>query len=93
MQKIEKPTWWPDNPYPETIFPMKRERYPEIVPDPELRTALSGCLGHLFWDIASESIWHRLKDAVENGDVVFKPFIDTGLEKAADAIAEKNDFK
>ena len=52
MRQIKKPEWWPDNPYPESIFPMKSERYPEIVPDPELRTALSGCLGRIFWGIA-----------------------------------------
>ena len=37
-----KPEWWPDNPYPETIFPTPRERYAEVVPDPGIRTALSG---------------------------------------------------
>lgn len=56
-----KPEWWPKNPYPESIFPMPREEYPEIVPDPHLRTALSGMLGREFWGIASDSIW----DAVQ----------------------------
>ena len=57
---MEKPKWWPQNPYPESIFPMARKRYVEIVPDPELRTALSGMLGREFWDIASKSIWDAL---------------------------------
>ena len=54
---MRKPEWWPKNPYPESVFPMLETRYLEIVPDPGLRTALSGMLGRLFWDIASEAIW------------------------------------
>lgn len=54
---MKKPEWWPTNPYPESVFPMPEERYPEIVPDPVLRTALSGMLGRLFWDIAADAIW------------------------------------
>ena len=59
-----KPCWWPDNPYPESIFPMPREKYEEVVPDPKTRTALSGMLGREFWDIASESIWAALRDKI-----------------------------
>lgn len=58
---MEKPNWWPKNPYPEAIFPMKTEEYSKIVPDPHQRTALSGMLGRVFWDIAAKSIW----DAIE----------------------------
>lgn len=61
----DKPTFWPKNPYPEDIFPMKRERYAEIVPDPDVRTALSGMLGRVFWEIASEEIWNELKEQIE----------------------------
>jgi len=39
---------------------MAEERYPEIVPDPEVRTALSGMLGRQFWNIASETIWEAM---------------------------------
>lgn len=66
-----KPKWWPKNPYPETIFVMKRERYPEIVPDPDLRTGLSGMLGREFWDIASKSI---LKALQNNMAEIIEPF-------------------
>ena len=55
-----KPEWWPQNPYPEGIFPMAEERYVEIVPDPDIRTALSGMLGRRFWEIASDMIWDAL---------------------------------
>ena len=58
---MNKPEWWPKNPYPEKIFPMKRERYQEIVPDPDIRTGLSGMLGRMFWDIASDDIWRAFQ--------------------------------
>lgn len=35
---------------------MTVEDYVILMPDPQLRTALSGCMGRLFWDIASDSI-------------------------------------
>jgi len=63
---MQKPDWWPKCPYPESIFPMPRERYVEIVPDPKLRTALSGMLGREFWDIASETIWEAMLEAISN---------------------------
>ncbi len=55
-----KPSWWPKNPYSKNIFPMDRDLYQDIVPDPKTRTALSGCLGREFWDIASETIWDAM---------------------------------
>ena len=64
-----KPDWWPTNPYPVSVFPMPRERYPEIVPDPELRTSLSGMLGREFWDIASEAIWAAMLEAEEEASI------------------------
>ena len=63
---MNKPKWWPECPYPEDIFPMKRERYKEIVPDQDMRTALSGMLGRLFWKIASESIFVKYQEAVKD---------------------------
>jgi hypothetical protein len=62
----KKPSWWPKNPYPEDIFPMKRSEYSKIVPDDKTRTALSGCLGRMFWDIASDAILDALKFHLEN---------------------------
>lgn len=50
------PSWWPQNPYPTDVFPMTVDDYVKAVPDENERTALSGCLGRLFWDIASQSI-------------------------------------
>jgi hypothetical protein len=58
-----KPKWWPENPYPEDVFTMTREQYCESVPDDRLRTAISGCLGRLFWGMASEAIWDAMQNA------------------------------
>jgi hypothetical protein len=52
-----KPSWWPQNPYPADLFPMEREEFAKIILDPRLRTAIAGCLGRMFWEIASDSIW------------------------------------
>ncbi len=56
MKERIYPEWWPQCPYPEDIFTIKREGYAEIVPDPKIRTALSGVLGRIFWRIAEEAI-------------------------------------
>lgn len=61
MSEETKPYWWPENPYPETVFPMHLDEYIEIVPNPRTRTALSGCLGREFWGIASKTIWDYYK--------------------------------
>jgi hypothetical protein len=71
-----KPDWWPKNPYPADIFPLERDRYAEIVPDPDERTTLSGMLGREFWDIASETIWDRYCEAMRD-------------EEAADDVDER----
>jgi len=65
MSEKEKPDWWPRDPFPEDIFPMARERYQEIVPDPDIRTALSGCLGRMFWEAASDTIFDAFRVARE----------------------------
>jgi len=54
------PEWWPKCPYPEDIFPMTIGQYKKIIPDPNERTAVSGCLGRLFWKIAEECIYDAL---------------------------------
>lgn len=55
-----KPYWWPNNPYPDIIFPMTVDEYVKEIPDKLLRTRISGCLGRLFWEIASKSIWDAM---------------------------------
>ena len=86
---MTKPNWWPKNPYPEYIFPMQREKYSEVVPDPGSRTALSGMLGREFWDIASESIYDALRsnmvEIIELFDVPEKEAIKQALGISKDA--------
>lgn len=43
---------------------MDLERYPEIVPDPDVRTALSGALGRFFWELAERQIWERYQESL-----------------------------
>lgn len=69
---MNKPDWWPHNPYPETIFPMMAEEYSIVIPDPHLRTALSGMLGREFWNIASESVWDALQNHLDELEIGIK---------------------
>jgi hypothetical protein len=64
---MQKPEWWPRNPYPDDIFPMTRPEYADVVPDPHTRTALSGMLGREFWEIASDAIWEAWQNHREEG--------------------------
>lgn len=59
---MDKPEWWPKNPYPDTIFPMTDEEYKKAIPDPKLRTAISGFLSRHGWDVASNMIFDRFKE-------------------------------
>lgn len=47
-----EPEWWPENPYPESIFPMTPEQYSKAIPDEKLRTAISGHLARFGWNVA-----------------------------------------
>lgn len=76
-RRMKKPRWWPKNPYPRDIFPMPEGRYAEIVPDPDLRTALSGMLGRRFWDAASEAIW----EAMLRADGVLEDLLSARYER------------
>lgn len=58
---LVKPEWWPENPYPESIFPMTIEDYVNVIPAERLRTAISSCLGRLFWEIASSQIYDAVR--------------------------------
>jgi hypothetical protein len=60
--KLETPEWWPECPYPKSIFPMTIDEYCDAIPDENLRTAISGYLGRIFWELASKSIWEALKE-------------------------------
>ncbi len=57
-----KPSYWPECPYPESVFPMTEEEYVQSIPDKKLRTAISGYLGRLFWNLASDAIWNAMQE-------------------------------
>ena len=59
-KRKERPQWWPKNPYPEDIFSMTIEGYKKAIPDPELRTSVSGFLGRMFWELADKCIYDAL---------------------------------
>lgn len=63
---MNKPDWWPKNPYPESIFPMTTDEYVKSVPDEHLRSAISGCLARWAWGVASDMIWDRFKEHLED---------------------------
>jgi len=52
----------PGNPYPEDIFPMTIQDYAKAVPDPNLRTAISGCIGRYMYDTTVKTILETLKN-------------------------------
>lgn len=60
---MTKPEWWPDNPFPRSVFTMTIDGYVEAVPDERLRTAISGALGYHFWKLASDAILEAYKEA------------------------------
>ena len=64
---MAKPEWWPECPYPEDIFPMTTDQHVAAVPDEKVRSAISGHLGRLFWNIASDSIWRAMQEQESEG--------------------------
>lgn len=72
---MDKPKWWPENPYPKSVFPMERDEYQKIVPDHQRRTALSGMLGREFWDIASNDIWEVVETQLDKHKIALEEII------------------
>ena len=67
---VSQPQWWPHNPYPQDIFPMTASEFVAAIPDIHIRTAISGFLGRVFWDIASTSIFQAYYAQPEMGQLV-----------------------
>jgi hypothetical protein len=63
-ENIKYPEWWPENPYPESVFPMTLEEYEKAIPDENLRTAISGCLGRVFFDLVSAQIYRAYEETL-----------------------------
>ena len=60
------PAWWPTMPYPEEIFPMTLDEYKRAFPDANFRTAISGALMRMGWEVASEMIYNSALDHIES---------------------------
>jgi len=58
----KRPPWWPQVPWPADVWPMTQEEYVRAIPDPKLRTAISGFLMRMGWEIAEGDIWKSVKD-------------------------------
>ena len=58
----KRPSWWPKCPWPAEVWPMTQEEYVKAVPDPKLRTAISGRLMRVGWELCEKDVWERLKD-------------------------------
>ena len=66
----DKPNWFPENPYPEDIFPMTIESYVKAIPYEKQRTAISGCLGRMFFEMFSKMFEEAYLRRIEDGLIV-----------------------
>lgn len=62
----EKPTWWPHDPYSRSMFTMNDEEYAVAVPDPFLRTRISGFLMGEGWRVTSDDIWNAMREEFDS---------------------------
>ena len=64
LKRVEK--CLPENPYPKDLFPMTTEDYAKAIPEPNMRTAVSGCIGRWMFDLNKrvflENIQHEFED-------------------------------
>lgn len=68
----KKPDWWPKNPYPKSVFVMTIDEYAKTVPNPKTRTAISGCLGRMFFETISDDLFERLLRAIDLEEPLFE---------------------
>ena len=67
-ESMTRPMWWPKNPYPESVFPMTDEEYIKAIPDPVLRTAISGYSGRWVFEMASRMFYKAWREHEEAGE-------------------------
>lgn len=87
----ELPSWWPRCPYPKSIFPGGEDIYAKAVPNPHIRTAISGMLGREFWEIASGTIWRYLHDL--KTDTEMRATFTTLYAEAEDWIGLEEEYR
>lgn len=54
--------WWPYCPYKNKVFPMTSEQYVKAVPDPHMRTAISGYLMREGWCVFENQLIKAIED-------------------------------
>ena len=71
---MKKPKWWPNNPYPKSIFTMTEDEYCNAILRnhyEHIRTRCSGFMARFVWDIASEAIYKAWKDNKETSEAKY----------------------
>lgn len=63
MKKL--PIWWPDNPYPKSVFTATQEDYEAAMPDDVKRTSISGFICREMFNAVSQTILRRLESQIE----------------------------
>ncbi|KAF0148764.1 MAG: hypothetical protein FD143_2846 [Ignavibacteria bacterium] len=56
----------PENPYPESVFPMTEDEYVEAIPDPHKRTAISGFMGRYVFEATKRRFIESIKEEFED---------------------------
>lgn len=81
---------WPENPYPESIFPMTDDEYVRAVPDEKMRTAISGFLMRKGWEVAERQFIKVMTESTHvcAEDVYQEAFSRLEHEDAIDAYHE-----
>lgn len=67
---MDKPGWWPDNPYFESAMDSIQSDadFVKAIPDPELRTAVAWYLSNRAWQLASDAIFERYQIEIADLD-------------------------
>lgn len=56
------PDWWPQCPWPESVWTMTEAEYVRAVPDPDQRTAISGAVMRWGWRLMEKYMIEQLKE-------------------------------
>lgn len=64
LKRIE--SCFPENPYPESIFPMTEKEYVKEIPDSHKRTAISGFMGRYVFEATRRRFLNAIKDEFED---------------------------
>jgi hypothetical protein len=56
------PEWWADCPWPESVWQMTEAQYVAAVPDDKMRTAISGLLMRMGWNVAMKQARQMIQD-------------------------------